>query len=286
MWLVRYSPTAEVQGQAIGFIPRSSLPTDEECNRLFEALDAAEQPAWSLAMRLKHRSGLRWGELIALRPVDLDFEPQRVVRVHRAVEQSRQGLTIKGTKNRQRRVSTFPASLVGPLQEWSGQVERARGREGLLFPGTDGGFAKRSRISEYRLQSRGGLGIKAMALQNEDRGVLVGAFIVTDGDEVLSITQGGQVVRSPINDDFRPTGRSTMGVKFVTPKGDDAVAVVARSVEVRPEDDEPDAAGEGGAEGSAEGPAASTDAVGESSDEAADATIETSAPDDHGESES
>jgi integrase len=143
MWLVRYSPTAEVQGQAIGFIPRSSLPTDEECDRLFKALDAAEQPTWALAMRLKHRSGLRWGELIALRPIDLDFEPQRVVRVQRAVEQSRQGLAIKGTKNRQHRVSTFPASLVEPLQDWSDQVERARGREGLLFSGTDGGFANR-----------------------------------------------------------------------------------------------------------------------------------------------
>ena len=70
-----------------------------------------------------------------------------------------------------------------------------------------------------------------MSLANEERGNLVGAFIVVDGDEVLSITQGGQVVRSPINDDFRPTGRSTMGVKFVTPKDGDAVAVVARSVE-------------------------------------------------------
>ena len=70
-----------------------------------------------------------------------------------------------------------------------------------------------------------------MSLANEERGNLVGAFIVVDGDEVLSITQGGQVVRSPINDDFRPTGRSTMGVKFVTPKEGDAVAVVARSVE-------------------------------------------------------
>ena len=95
---------------------------------------------------------------------------------------------------------------------------------------TDGGFAKRSRITEYRLH-RGGLGIKAMTLANEDRGGLVGAFIVEDGDEMLSITQNGQVVRSPINGDFRPTGRSTMGVKFVTPKGGDAVAVVARSVE-------------------------------------------------------
>src|SRR4051812_16619531 len=100
-----------------------------------------------------------------------------------------------------------------------------------VFTMTDGGFAKRSRITDYRQQSRGGLGIKTMSLTNEERGGLVGAFIVVDGDEILSITQGGQVVRSPINQDFRATGRSTMGVKFVTPKGGDAVAVVTRSVE-------------------------------------------------------
>ena len=100
-----------------------------------------------------------------------------------------------------------------------------------VFTMTDGGFAKRSRISDYRTQSRGGLGIKAMSLTNEDRGGLVGAFIVVEGDEVLSVTSGGQVVRSPINDQFRAIGRSTMGVKFVTPKDGDSVAVVARSVE-------------------------------------------------------
>jgi DNA gyrase subunit A len=109
-----------------------------------------------------------------------------------------------------------------------------------VFTITDGGFAKRTRISEYRLQARGGLGIKAMALANEDRGRLVGAFIVRDGDEVLSITTAGQVVRSPINEDFRPTGRSTQGVKFVSPKKGDSVAVVARSVEAREDDDELD----------------------------------------------
>ena len=76
-------------------------------------------------------------------------------------------------------------------------------KEQYVFTITDGGFAKRTRISDYRLQSRGGLGIKAMALANEDRGVLVGAFIVEEGDEILSITQTGQVVRSPINDQFR-----------------------------------------------------------------------------------
>ena len=102
-----------------------------------------------------------------------------------------------------------------------------------VFTMTDGGFAKRTRISDYRLTNRGTKGVKAMTLANEERGVLVGGFIVEDGDEVLSITQGGQVVRSPINENFRPTGRSTMGVKFVTPKDGDAVAVVARSVEAK-----------------------------------------------------
>ncbi len=111
-------------------------------------------------------------------------------------------------------------------------------QEQFVFTITDGGFAKRSRISEYRTQSRGGLGVKAMALGNEDRGGLVGAFIVVEGDEILSITSGGQVVRSPINADFRVTGRSTMGVKFVTPKAKDSVAVVARSVERDSDDDD------------------------------------------------
>src|SRR3954449_8911917 len=85
-----------------------------------------------------------------------------------------------------------------------------------VFTMTDGGFAKRTRTNEYRLTNRGAKGVKAMSLANEERGVLVGAFIVEDGDEVMSITQGGQVVRSRIDDNFRVLGRSTMGVKFVT----------------------------------------------------------------------
>ena len=141
--------------------------------------------------------------------------------------------------------------------------ELATAHPQYVFTITDGGFAKRSRISDYRTQSRGGLGIKAMSLANEDRGGLVGAFIVSENDEVLSITQGGQVVRSPINADFRPTGRSTMGVKFVTPKSGDAVAVVARSVDVVPEEI-----------GDSEEAAESADVVANSSDQADDATID------------
>jgi DNA gyrase subunit A len=147
-----------------------------------------------------------------------------------------------------------------------------------VFTMTDGGFAKRTRISEYRLTNRGTKGVKAMTLANEQRGVLVGAFIVEDGDEILSITQGGQVVRSPINDDFRPTGRATMGVKFVTPKEGDAVAVVARSIEAKVEEELEESAASAGAE-SAEPAgvpeASSAVGTGESENAEVDATIET-----------
>ena len=149
-----------------------------------------------------------------------------------------------------------------------------------VFTITDGGFAKRTPITEYRVQSRGGIGIRAMKLANEDRGELVGAFIVEDGDKILSITSGGQVVRSPIDENFRPTGRSTMGVKFVTPKKGDSVAVVARSVEANGDDDELDELDEstleeGGTEGGTDG-----GEVDESADAGTDATIDRSAASD------
>jgi DNA gyrase subunit A len=55
---------------------------------------------------------------------------------------------------------------------------------------------------------------------------------------VLSVTSSGQVVRSPINEELRPKGRSTMGVTFVKLKAGDTVSVVARSVERASEIDE------------------------------------------------
>jgi DNA gyrase subunit A len=175
-------------------------------------------------------------------------------------------------------------------EEAVGSVEESEVNEQYVFTITDGGFAKRTRINDYRSQGRGGLGIKAMSLANEERGVLVGAFIVEEGDEVLSITQAGQVVRSPINDNFRPTGRSTMGVKFVTPKGDDAVAVVARSMEAKVVDEVEGEEGDETDDGN--GVPGQTGPEGEpefSSDQAPDVTIDETVPDeavsDPGESE-
>src|SRR3954453_13561412 len=133
--------------------------------------------------------------------------------------------------------------------------------EQYVFTSTDGGFAKRTRISEYRLQSRGGIGIKAMK-QDDERGNLVGAFIVVEGDEVLAIKQSGQVTRSAIDEHLRPTGRDTKGVRFVGVREGDGVAVVARSVERAPEIDEAvEAAEHAGAAEPDEGPEGSGPSV-------------------------
>ncbi len=126
-----------------------------------------------------------------------------------------------------------------PLDSSGAAIDLSQVKAQFVFTMTDAGYAKRTRINEYRLTGRGGLGITTMKLTNEERGGLVGAFIVEDGDEILSITQGGQVVRSPIDDNFKASvGRSTQGVKFVTPKDRDAVAVVARSVESKVDEDD------------------------------------------------
>ena len=104
----------------------------------------------------------------------------------------------------------------------------------FVFTVTDGGFAKRTVVGEYRQQGRGGLGIKAMRL-TDDRGSLVGGLIVGEGDEVISIKTSGQVARSAVAD-VPVKGRDTMGVKFVSVRGEDSVAAIA----LYPEDDSSD----------------------------------------------
>ena len=95
----------------------------------------------------------------------------------------------------------------------------------FVFTVTDGGFAKRTAVSEYRQQGRGGLGIKAMKL-NSDRGSLVGGLVVSESDEVIAIKVSGQIIRSGVAG-VPSKGRDTMGVKFVGVAEDDAVAVIA-----------------------------------------------------------
>ncbi|WP_435738948.1 DNA gyrase subunit A [Cellulosimicrobium sp. PMB13] len=100
-----------------------------------------------------------------------------------------------------------------------------------LFVVTEGGFAKRTRLDEYRVQGRGGLGIKVANLV-EARGDLVGALVTESDDEVLVIMERGKIVRSAV-DEVNLTGRNTQGVTFAKPDKGDRIIAVARNVERR-----------------------------------------------------
>ncbi|WP_326689232.1 MULTISPECIES: DNA gyrase subunit A [unclassified Streptomyces] len=110
----------------------------------------------------------------------------------------------------------------------------------FLFTATDGGYAKRTNMDEYRVQGRGGLGIKAAKIV-EDRGSLVGALVVEATDEILAITLGGGVIRTRVNE-VRETGRDTMGVQLINLGKKDAVVGVARNAEAGREAEEVEAA--------------------------------------------
>ena len=98
-----------------------------------------------------------------------------------------------------------------------------------LFVVTEGGFAKRTSVDEYRVQGRGGLGIKVANLV-EARGDLVGALVTDEDDEVLVIMERGKIVRSAVNQ-VHLTGRNTQGVTFAKPDKNDRIIAVARNVE-------------------------------------------------------
>ena len=84
----------------------------------------------------------------------------------------------------------------------------------FIFTATDGGYGKKTPLSEYRIQGRGGIGIKAAKIDENSRGVLVGALVLSDSDEVLAITSAGTVMRTAARE-IRQTGRDSMGVRLV-----------------------------------------------------------------------
>ena len=115
---------------------------------------------------------------------------------------------------------------------------------GYVFVVTEGGYAKRTSVDQYRVQNRGGLGIKVAKLA-EARGDLAGALIVDDEDEVLVVLASGKVVRSSVAE-VPAKGRDTMGVVFARFAEDDRIIAIARNSERNLENQEPDVAVETG----------------------------------------
>jgi DNA gyrase subunit A len=108
---------------------------------------------------------------------------------------------------------------------------------------TENGYGKRTRIDEYRLTGRGGLGVRTIKL-TEARGQLVGARVVRDGYQVMLISDGGTVIRIPV-EDVKRLGRATQGVIVMRLRGEERVSSLAPVVD---SDDEVEEEGEPGVE--------------------------------------
>lgn len=123
-------------------------------------------------------------------------------------------------------------------------------REGAdLIVVTEGGYAKRTPLTEYRRQKRGGLGIKVAAL-TEDRGALVGALVANPDQDIMVIMESGKLVRVNAAD-VRATGRNTVGVIFAKPDPDDRIIAVTVKDTEEDEDAEVEAAEGAGTEAGA-----------------------------------
>ncbi|WP_244495146.1 DNA gyrase subunit A [Blastochloris viridis] len=102
-------------------------------------------------------------------------------------------------------------------------------QEQFILTVSENGFGKRSSSFEYRLTGRGGKGIVAMAV-NDRNGPLVASFPVEDADQIMLVTNGGQLIRCPV-DGIRVAGRSTQGVIIFNTAADERVVSVERVTE-------------------------------------------------------
>jgi DNA gyrase subunit A len=140
----------------------------------------------------------------------------------------------------------FPESDVRSMGRTAGGVRGISLREGdevvgmdVLTPGgtilsvTEQGYGKRTEVDEYRVQSRGGVGI--INIQTSERnGKVIGVMQVTDDDELMLITQQGKILRMAAKG-IRTIGRATQGVRLIDIEGDDRAVSIARLAE---QDDE------------------------------------------------
>ncbi len=108
-------------------------------------------------------------------------------------------------------------------------------QEQFILTISENGYGKRSSSFEYRVTGRGGKGIIAMIV-NERNGPLVGSFPVADGDEIMLVTDGGKLIRTPLHD-VRVAGRNTQGVTIFNTAEDEKVVSVEHISDVESDDD-------------------------------------------------
>ena len=226
---------------------------DESIAQVLDVRDYQQAPYLVLATRdgmvkktsLEEFDSNRSGGVIAINLRDDDelISAQLVNEDADVMLVSRKGMSVRFTADNE---------TLRPMGRATSGVIGMRFREGdellsmsSVSPGsylvtvTDGGYAKRTLVDEWRQSGRGIYGVRAMKLV-EERGSLVGALIAAEDDEVYAIASDGVVIRTRVAE-IRATGRDTMGVALMDVGEDRAIVAVARG-EASPDDEDLDEA--------------------------------------------
>ncbi|MGE3841833.1 MAG: DNA gyrase subunit A, partial [Vicinamibacterales bacterium] len=145
---------------------------------------------------------------------------------------TREGMSIRFSEEEVRPMGRTAYGVRGiALREADQVVSMAvvHAQEGAVLSVTANGYGKRTPLEEYRLQSRGGLGI--INIQTSDRnGPVVGVLFASEDDQLMLMTQQGKILRTRVTD-TRPIGRNTQGVRLIRIDESDRVVSVARFAE-------------------------------------------------------
>jgi DNA gyrase subunit A len=196
---------------------------------------------------LEDFANVRRGGIIAIgiEPGDNLIEVRQTTGTSEAVLITREGMSIRFEESDVRAMGRPATGVRGISLDKADQVVALAVVDAgatLLVAG-ENGIGKRTAFDEYRLQSRGGKGIITMKT-NEKTGRVVGALTVVDQDEIMLLTQQGQMVRTPV-DNIREAGRNTQGVKLINLNPGDKLTAIARVIS----ESDADEAEEGGLAG-------------------------------------
>ncbi len=142
---------------------------------------------------------------------------------------TRNGLSIRFSEKDIRPMGRKAAGVIGIRLKGDDQVVAMvtiTEEEGHILTATENGFGKRTPISEYRVQSRGGKGVINIKV-SEKIGRVIGAVLVYENDEIMLVGASGNIIRMKVKD-IRITGRSAQGVKLIRLAEGDKLAAIAK----------------------------------------------------------
>jgi DNA gyrase subunit A len=116
------------------------------------------------------------------------------------------------------------------------QTIRSGDEQGWLVIATAQGYGKKSKLSHYKVQRRGGGGVKVSKITTKT-GLVMGAQVVTpDSKELIAISLGGNIIKLNIQKDIPTLSRDTQGVKIMRLNKGDTIASIAVTTEDEPEE--------------------------------------------------